>query len=127
MRDLVQQCFPWAQVHVFVESVASMDAVDRAAMSAGFGLEPYQVDAAGVSLCRRPRVYWLTWELLAEEGLQVGPVLGSGWHAIRSVDLQANVDQKEFLEAGCTYHLGFDFPLLPPRGRQPLLVGGQPA
>ena len=118
VRDLVQQCFPWAQVHVFVESVASMDAVDRAAMSAGFGLEPYQVDAAGVSLCRRPRVYWLTWELLAEEGLQVGPVLGSGWHAIRSVDLQANVDQKEFLEAGW---------YLPPGVRLPTFTTSRPS
>ena len=54
VRDLVHQFFPWAQVHLFVESVASMDSQDRALMSRDLGLIPYRVDAAGVSLARRP-------------------------------------------------------------------------
>ena len=33
VEQLVRDCFPWAQVHLFVESVDSMDASDRAAMS----------------------------------------------------------------------------------------------
>eukprot|EP00435_Cladocopium_sp_Y103_P035832 s933_g9.t1 len=38
VRRLLQRCFPWAQVHTFMESVASMDASDRAAMSEEIGL-----------------------------------------------------------------------------------------
>ena len=44
---------PWAQVHAFVEKdekVASMDAADRAAMSADLDLLPNYVDAARISL-----------------------------------------------------------------------------
>eukprot|EP00435_Cladocopium_sp_Y103_P046961 s855_g13.t1 len=100
IRQLVQRCFPWAQVHLFAESVASMDAKDRAAMSEGFGLTPCQVDAAGVSLCRRPRLYWMNWELLSEEGLAVGLPTGADWTTVVPVNLSAVVDQKDFLEAG---------------------------
>ena len=32
VEQLLRTCFPWAQVHVFMESVASMDEVDRVAM-----------------------------------------------------------------------------------------------
>jgi site-specific DNA-cytosine methylase len=101
VRSLVKKEMPWAQVHLFVESVASMDASDRrAAMSEDLGLVPHQVDAAEISLCRRPRLYWLTWELVDEPGLSLGEEEGSGWTATRHIHLCAEVDQKEFLEAG---------------------------
>ena len=58
VEDLVKKEFPWAQVHSLVESVASMDERDRAAMSADLERQPLRVDAAGVSLARRPRLYW---------------------------------------------------------------------
>eukprot|EP00435_Cladocopium_sp_Y103_P018222 s1737_g4.t1 len=44
---LIRQKFPWAQVHTFVESVASMDAKDRAAMSQDLELYPNKVDSVG--------------------------------------------------------------------------------
>ena len=65
---LLKKCFPRAQVHMFMESVASMDAEDRAAMSEDVGVIPCRVDAAGVSLARRLRLYWRTWELKDEDG-----------------------------------------------------------
>lgn len=49
-----------------MESVASMDGCDRATMSEGEGSLPWHVDAVGVSLARRPRLYWISWDL--EEG-----------------------------------------------------------
>lgn len=98
--DLITKAMPWAQVHSFIESVASMDVVDRSAMSSDFGLTPNRVDAAGISLARRPRLYWLTWEISPEDGLELSEVEGAGWEAIRSIHLSADVNQKEFLEPG---------------------------
>ena len=48
---LVEQAMPWAQVHLFAESVASMDTEDREAMSQHLGFVPNKVDAATISLC----------------------------------------------------------------------------
>eukprot|EP00435_Cladocopium_sp_Y103_P032616 s2458_g8.t1 len=118
IRRLVQACFPWAQVQLLAESVASMDARDREAMSEGFGLTPYQADAAGVSLCRRPRLYWTTWEILSEEGLVVSPTCHEGWAQITPLHLVATVDQKDFLEAGW---------FLPPDGRLPTFTTSRPS
>eukprot|EP00435_Cladocopium_sp_Y103_P066017 s76_g28.t1 len=97
---LVRRKFPWAQVHTFVESVASMDAKDRAAMSEDLNLLPNKVDAVGVSLARRPRLYWCTWELVAEEGMNLLPPEGSGWYELREIELQATVEQKLYLQPG---------------------------
>ena len=40
LRTLVQKHFPWAQVHTLMESVASMDEVDKDIMSQSFGDVP---------------------------------------------------------------------------------------
>lgn len=37
-----------------------MDEKDRQAMSEEVGLLPWAIDAVGVSLARRPRLYWVT-------------------------------------------------------------------
>eukprot|EP00435_Cladocopium_sp_Y103_P008139 s339_g2.t1 len=97
---LIRTAMPWAQVHLFTESVASMDPKDRAAMSQDLGLVPNRVDSSGISLARRPRLYWLTWELTSEPGMQLEPPQGSGWTEFRNIHLSAEVDQKDFLEAG---------------------------
>ena len=52
-----------------MESVASMDIADRKVMSEAVGIVPYRIDAAGVSLAHRPRLYWCDWELLEMEGV----------------------------------------------------------
>eukprot|EP00435_Cladocopium_sp_Y103_P030696 s76_g7.t1 len=104
--DLIKQKFPWAQVHVFVESVASMDAKDRAAMSRDLDMLPNKVDSAGASLARRPKLYWLAWELQAEVGLSLLEPLGSGWEQFREVELTATVDQRCFLQPGWSLPAG---------------------
>ena len=130
VRDLVHQFFPWAQVHLFVESVASIDSQDRALMSRDLGLIPYRVDAAGVSLARRPRLYWLTWELTPEEGLTPQPMDGLEWMAVKSVELTAVVDQKDFLQPGWSLPPGHRFPTFttarpsPRPGRRPAGLQG---
>ena len=54
IKELFRQSFPWAQVRVVMESVASMSEEDRGIMSEAVQLQPYRIDAAGISLCHRP-------------------------------------------------------------------------
>eukprot|EP00435_Cladocopium_sp_Y103_P023216 s2113_g5.t1 len=107
VANLLKAKFPWAQVHTFVESVASMDAVDRAAMSGDLELLPNRVDSVGVSLARRPRLYWCTWALVDEAGLKLMDYEGLGWKALREISLEASVDQRLFLQAGWFLPPGF--------------------
>eukprot|EP00435_Cladocopium_sp_Y103_P060320 s678_g22.t1 len=117
IHQLVAECFPWAQVHRFVESVGSMDTVDRVAMSTDLGLTPFQVDSAGVSLARRPRLYWLSWELVEEEGFHLQPPVGVGFEQLQQINLVAEFDQKEFLQAGW---------FVPPGRRLPTFTTSRP-
>eukprot|EP00435_Cladocopium_sp_Y103_P016211 s3739_g4.t1 len=96
IRDLLKRAFPWAQVRSLMESVASMDKADQDVMTASFGVEPWHIDAHGVSLAHRPRLYWIEWELLAAPGVQFGETpLGQA-----SVQLEAQIDPQDFLEPG---------------------------
>ena len=63
LRDLVQCCFPWGQVHCLMESVASMDDRDKDIMTKSFGDQPWNIDAGTFCWCSRPRLYWISWEL----------------------------------------------------------------
>ena len=65
--QLFKTHFKWAQVHRLMESVASMSQEDRIVMTEGVGDQPYQIDSWGLTLCHRPRLYWVSWEL------QTGP------------------------------------------------------
>ena len=66
--SLVRVQFPLCQVHCLMESVASMDAEDRATMSADFGGEPWACDAGQLTWCSRPRLYWISWEIAEQPG-----------------------------------------------------------
>ena len=77
-----------------------MDDCDERVMSDSFGEEPWSIDAAGVSLARCPRLYWIDWELLPGDGvefqwdereraqavlhaeLEESLYLQSGWHKV---------------------------------------------
>eukprot|EP00438_Fugacium_kawagutii_P014128 Skav213974 [mRNA] locus=scaffold2200:265560:270087:+ [translate_table: standard] len=96
IRQLVTKWMPWAQVRSLMESVASMDKHDQETMSESFGSYPYAIDAGGVSLAHRPRLYWVDWELVSGVGAQVqvyreGP---------SKVLLQAVLEEKDYLEPG---------------------------
>ena len=100
IEHLLRVHFPWAQVHSLLESVASMDSKDRRAMSEGFGRCPYRIDSLGMTLCRRPRLYWPSWELLGSSEAIVSPVVGVGYEAMGSVLFQNTVNPKPWLEPG---------------------------
>ena len=101
VRKLLVRHFPWAQVHSLMESVASMDACDRAIMSESEGSLPWRIDSAGVSLARRPRLYWISWEVSEDEGVDITPPLSkSTWEDFGSIDLIGTVSQKRFLSPG---------------------------
>ena len=63
IENLFRKHFVWAQVQTLMESVASMDEVDRQTMSKGIERTPWRIDSLGLTLCRRPRLYWVSWEL----------------------------------------------------------------
>ena len=102
IRELVKVQFPCrARVRYLAESVMSMDECDRKVMTESFGDTPACIDAAGVSLARRPRLYWCDWELLPGRGVVIQPPMGSGSAQYRTVELKAEVKEEFFLEAGC--------------------------
>lgn len=76
-------------------------------------MTPNRVDAAGVSLSRRPRLYWLSWELQDEPGTE-----GTGWSALRTICLQGEVCHRDFLEPGW---------LIPPGQRLATFTTSRPA
>ena len=102
LRELVKQKFKWAQVRYLAESVASMDSQDRKVMTTSFGDLPARIDASGVSLARRPRLYWCNWELRSGPGVSVQPLEESGDAAFRTVELTAEVATKLYLQPGCS-------------------------
>ena len=52
-----------------MESVSSMDEDDQHIMSESFGSQPWRIDAGTMSWCSRPRLYWLSWDLVEQEGV----------------------------------------------------------
>ena len=110
IRDLLRKSFPWAQVHTVMESVLSMDEADRQVMSQDIGMLPYAIDAAGVSLARRPRLYWVSWELHSGGGAIVTSAPGSEWHHLAQVDLHGQVDESRYLTPGWTRSSEEPFP-----------------
>eukprot|EP00435_Cladocopium_sp_Y103_P007463 s167_g2.t1 len=93
IRDLLRKFFCWCPVHVLMESVASMDDEDRGHMSDSFGESPWSIDAGGMTWCRRPRLYWITWDLTPQKGVAFEE---------DGVSLSAEVDLKEFILQGWT-------------------------
>ena len=71
VKGMVQRTFVWAQVHVLMESVASMDRTDQDVMSADFGEDPWKCDAGTFTWCSRPRLYWISWGLLEDSGVEL--------------------------------------------------------
>lgn len=94
---LFKKYFPWAQVHELIESVASMSEEDRATMSSAFERQPWHIDAWGLTLCHRPRLYWITWELPQGHDPNV-QVQSANQEVVFSCDIPVG----EFLEEGWT-------------------------
>lgn len=117
IEGLCKRFFKWAQVHKLVENVASMDYGDCQVMNEAFEEWPWYIDALGISLCRRPRLYWVSWELSDGEGVEL--LWGSsGQLPIQGeVQLKAEVDAKLFVEPGWS----------PPRSGLPTFTTSRPS
>eukprot|EP00438_Fugacium_kawagutii_P016505 Skav226384 [mRNA] locus=scaffold1028:952:4557:- [translate_table: standard] len=110
ITSLIKKYFVWAQVHDLVESVASMDYKDCETMSNSLGTSPWFIDSCGVSLAHRPRVYWVSWELYEEQGVTIRYGSDGRLPIQGEVQLEAVVDEKEFLEPGCSKYSTKSFP-----------------
>ena len=100
VQGLLKLAFPWAQVHTLMESVASTDWKDRHTISEVLGVQAWRLDAAGISICRRSRLYWCTWELLGEVGAQLQPPEDELWSTAGLVEVPSAVDSRDVLEPG---------------------------
>ena len=69
IEQAIRRWFTWCPVFTLIENVASMDAGDCSLMNSAYGLEPWLVDASGISLPRRPRLYWFNWDPRSMVGL----------------------------------------------------------
>lgn len=82
-----------------MESVASMDTSDINRMSLDYGNGPYLIDAKDFGLARRPRLYWFDWELLPEQGVDVGFIDDDGRRNF-VVSTQCEVNEQDYLTPG---------------------------
>lgn len=98
IHELVKQAFSCAQVHRLMESVASMDSSDRVLMSRSVGSCPYLIEPVNICGCRRPRLFWPSWELRNEAGVEVSSRQGPGWEAITEVKMACPYDMHSFLD-----------------------------
>eukprot|EP00438_Fugacium_kawagutii_P012216 Skav203377 [mRNA] locus=scaffold3573:2116:5712:- [translate_table: standard] len=106
LKELFQKHFPWAQVRVLMESVASMNAEDEAIMSADYGGSPVYIDSSDVSPAHRPRLYWIDWELLPKEDVSMSTLPSDR----TKVSLKATWSMNDYLLPGWTKADGAPFP-----------------
>eukprot|EP00435_Cladocopium_sp_Y103_P063643 s758_g25.t1 len=99
---LVKQKFPWAQVHYLMESVFSMDEQDRAIMSEHMETTPLMIDAACIAVCRRPRLYWVSWEIAESPEVTLVDKGSGQWTRYTEVLLRETVDPAKFIQRGWT-------------------------
>ena len=89
-----------------MESVASMSAEDESVMSADFGEDPWSIDAVCLSLARRPRLYWVDWELKEGDGAR----LVKTQNGRATISSEADVQPNAFLLPGWRKVSGEPFP-----------------
>ena len=77
-----------------------MDEADREIMSESFCSQPWGIDAKGVSLARRPRYYWITWELRDSLGVELSPPSTGGALSYGTVTLSGDVPADSYLVPG---------------------------
>eukprot|EP00435_Cladocopium_sp_Y103_P048031 s1613_g14.t1 len=116
--ELCKRHFPWAQVRRLAENVASMDAEDCVHMNDGYDSAPWFIDAAGIGLAHRPRLYWIDWEVHEEEGVTILYGSDGKLPIVGEIQLKADVRHHAFLEKGVK---------LPERGKLPTFTTARPS
>jgi len=69
-------------------------------MSEAVDVVPYKMDAAGMTLAHRPRLYWCDWELLETEGVHIHRCPQAQFGDFHVVQLEAELNAADFLELG---------------------------
>eukprot|EP00438_Fugacium_kawagutii_P023236 Skav223681 [mRNA] locus=scaffold3470:134573:139091:+ [translate_table: standard] len=110
IKDLLVQAFPWARVVQLMENVSGMDKEDLATMSSTLELQPYLVDGKDFTLARRPRFFWLDWELLPQQGVQIVPAATQLWTDHHEVHLSVPCKAERYLQPGWKKPNGEPFP-----------------
>ena len=100
IHELFRTYFPWAQVHRLMESVASMSSVDRGHMSHAVDCLPYKIDCYGLTLCHRPRLYWVSWELQMGPKVMVTEPVEDAPSGLGTVSFFGSPNEKDLLEPG---------------------------
>ena len=95
-----QEVFTWCPVHILVESVSNLDRVARCRFSKSVGLLPYLFDSKGVSLCKRPRLWWFDWNIQQQEGLDIFPPSSIDPSDYGVVEARGQVDPSGLLSPG---------------------------
>ena len=83
-----------------MESVFSMDETDKAIMSEHMEGCPYMIDASGISICRRPRLYWISWEIQLSPGVSLIKHEKEKWTSYTVVHMDHQVQEADFIKAG---------------------------
>jgi DNA-binding NarL/FixJ family response regulator len=73
---------------------------DRQIMSEAVDVVPYKMDAAGMTLAHRPRLYWCDWELPEMEGVHIHRCPQAQFGDFHVVQLEAELNAADFLELG---------------------------
>ena len=110
IEALCRAAFPWAQIQSLTENVASMDYQDCQLMNDEYELEPWYIDAGGVCLSHRPRLYWVSWELTTAEGVRLLQGSDGRLPICGEVKLTAEVETKAYLEPGADLGKGARLP-----------------
>ena len=100
ISSLFKKAFPWAQVHTLAENVASMDYGDCAAMNETYDSLPWYINADGISLANRPRLFWVSSKLEQGEGATIHCGSDGRLPIEGEVKLKVDLDDKDFLEPG---------------------------
>ena len=84
------------------------------------------VDAEGIAICRRPRLYWVSSEIHQSPGVQPLPVGNGSWTDYTCVTLTAEIDAANYILKGWKLSAGQKLPTFT-TSRPRLTPGNKPA
>ena len=99
--EWVRGCACSVPVRYLVENT-NMDDEPLRSISAALGCKPFSIEAAPLTSCTRPRLYWMNWEFIGEEGDRID-------HFVHKSVLHLKLDPKvrPGLETGWKTHADF--------------------
>ena len=71
-------------------------------MTRSVGIIPYKIDALGVGLCRRPRLWWFNWVVEAEPGATIHLPPSAEAKSWGQISFDVDVTPESYLPRGWT-------------------------